>query len=82
MINFSIKNSGNATRTRDGQLKASQYAETPAGKVLATISPRLQPDGAYSAIALNVCHIDGSVDIVFSEEEASEAIAAKLYASK
>ena len=78
MINFHIKNSGNTIRTRDGQLKPSQYAETPAGKVLATISPRLQPDGAYSAKVLNVCHIDGSIDIVFSEEEASDAIAAKL----
>ena len=78
MINFSIKNSGNTTRSRDGQLKYNQYAETPAGKVLATISPRLQPDGAYSSKAMSVCHIDGSVDIVFSEEEASEAIAAKL----
>lgn len=79
-INFNIKANG----TTNG--KTQFIAETPAGKLLATISPRLMATGKYSDRFLNVCFMDGKVEIAdredgeFETEHASQLIAAKLFA--
>jgi hypothetical protein len=79
MINFAIKANG----TTKG--KTEFIAETPEGKLLATISPRMQPNCKYSDRFLNVCFMDGTVEIADREDgdtetaHASELIAAKLF---
>lgn len=79
MVNFNIKANG----TTNG--KTEFIAVSPEGKLLATISPRLSASGKYSDRFLNVCFMDGKVEIAdreegeFETEHASELIAAKLF---
>ena len=78
-VNFVIKANG----TTNG--KTQFIAETPEGKLLATISPRLMATGKYSDRFMNVCFMDGTVEIAdredgeFETEHASEVIARKLF---
>lgn len=79
-VNFVIKANG----TTKG--KTEFIAETPEGKLLATISPRMMPSCKYSDRFLNVCFLDGKTEIADREDgdtetsHASEIIAAKLFA--
>lgn len=77
--NFVIKANGAVNN------KSQFIAETPAGKLLATISPRLMATGKYSDRFLNVCFMDGKVEIAdredgeFETEHAAQVIAKKLF---
>lgn len=82
MINFVIKANGT-----EGKANLTQFiAEDANGKLLATISPRMMPNAKFSARFLNVCFMDGKVEIADREEgetetsHASELIVAKLFA--
>lgn len=68
MINFEIRTAGHP-----GEF----YAQRPAGELLATISPRLMPSSKKSERFMNVCFMDGSVEIAEGMEHASELIVAK-----
>lgn len=78
-INFVIKANG----TTNG--KTQFIAETSEGKLLATISPRMMQSGKYSDRFLNVCFMDGKIEIADREDgetetcHAAELIAAKLF---
>ena len=78
-MNFAIINNGSTK-------KFSQFiAQDAAGKLLATITPRLMATGKYSDRFLNVCFMDGSVEIADRQDgahetdHASEIIAKKLF---
>lgn len=78
-MNFSILANGTTK-------KLSQFtAQDAAGKLLATVTPRLMASGKYSDRFLNVCFMDGSVEIADRQdgthetEHASELIAKKLF---
>lgn len=79
MINFNIKANGTTNN------KTQFIAETPDGKLLATISPRLMQSGKHSDRFMNVCFMDGSVEISdreegeFETDHASELIVKKLF---
>lgn len=79
MTNFNIKKNGALDN------KSKFIAETPEGKLLAVIAPRLMATGKYSERFMNVCFNDGKVEIAdredgeFETEHASEIIAAKLF---
>lgn len=78
-VNFVIKANG----TTNGL--SQFFAEDGNGKLIATISPRLMATGKYSIRFLNVCFMDGKVEIAdredgdFETEHASQVIAAKLF---
>lgn len=78
-MNFAIKANGIVNH------KTQFIAESSNGKLLATISPRLMANAKYSDRFLNVCFMDGSVEIAdredgeFETEHASEVIAKKLF---
>jgi hypothetical protein len=80
MINFQIKQNGFNARVKKGEF----YAETPEGKLIATISPRLMLNGKCSDRFVNVCFMDGTIEIADELEDgehaASELIAKRLYA--
>lgn len=77
-MNFQIKANG----TTDNK---TQFFAEAVGHVIATITPRLMMNGTYSDRFLNVCFMDGSVEIAdredgeFETEHASELIAKKLF---
>lgn len=78
-INFVIKANGSTDK------KSQFIAEAADGKLLATISPRLMQSGKYSDRFMNVCFMDGKVEIADREEgetetcHAAELVAAKLF---
>ena len=78
-INFVIKANGSTNN------KTQFVAETVDGALLATISPRLMANSKYSARFLNICFLDGAVEIAdrchgeTKTSHASEIIAAKLF---
>ena len=81
VINFVIKANGN-----EGKAALTCFiAEDAKGKLLATISPRMMPNAKFSERFLNVCFMDGTVEIADREDgeteisNASELIAAKLF---
>jgi prepilin-type processing-associated H-X9-DG protein len=78
-INFVIKANGT---TAEG---FTQFiAETPESKLIATINPRFSLSGRYSNRFLNICFMDGSVEIAdrgegeFETEHAAEIISKYL----
>lgn len=78
-MNFAILANGSTN-------KLSQFiAQDANGKLLATVSPRLMATGKYSDRFLNVCFMDGSVEIADRQdgahetEHAAEIIAKKLF---
>lgn len=79
MKNFTIKANGTADN------KSKFFAEGANGKLLATICPRQNQSGSYSDRFMNVCFMDGSVEIADREggehetEHAADLIAAKLF---
>lgn len=79
MINFQIKQNGFNSKVNKPEL----YAETPEGKLLATISPRLMLSGKYSERFVNICFMDGTIEIADELEDgehaASELIAKHLF---
>ena len=72
-INFVIKANGSVKGMTE------YVAERANGELLATISPRLQFNGSYSTRFLNVCTLDGKVEIADGIEHADEIIAAKFF---
>lgn len=82
--NFIIKSNG-SQRISNDKHATNFYAETPEGKLLATITARYMLSGKWSDRFLNVCFMDGSVEIADREEgeheteHASEIIAKKLF---
>lgn len=79
LVNFVIKANGTTEGLRQF------IVETPEGRLLAIISPHMQSSGKYSDRFLNVCFMDGKVEIADREEgetetsNASELIAAKYF---
>jgi hypothetical protein len=78
-MNFTIKANGTTNN------KTQFIAESAEGALLATISPHYMTSGKYSDRFLNVCFMDGTVEIAdreageFETEHAAELIAAKLF---
>lgn len=77
-INFTISKNGTTAGF-------SQFlAESPEGNLIATICPRYMSSGKYSGRFMNVCFMDGTVEIAdredgeFETEHASELIAKKI----